>query len=79
MQVGIDADLGIAGIIEAAIFAHDASLGIGKADRGVAIFAKAFLGIPALKSGKNYATAYAFGCPTAPAVLLHSLHRRAGL
>src|SRR5450631_3203400 len=31
LQVGIDADLGIVGIIEAAIFPHDASIGIGKA------------------------------------------------
>ena len=32
LQVGIDANLSIVGILEAAIFAHDASLGIGKAD-----------------------------------------------
>ena len=32
LQVGIDANLGIVGIIEAALFAHDAGLGIGKAD-----------------------------------------------
>ena len=38
--------------------------------RGVAIFAKAFLGIPALKSGKNYATANAFGGPSRPASLV---------
>src|SRR5450631_1854152 len=32
LQVGIDANLGIVGIIEAAFFAHDASIGIGKTD-----------------------------------------------
>ena len=32
MQVCIGTDLGIVGIIEAAIFAHNASIGIGKAD-----------------------------------------------
>ena len=31
LQVGIDADSGIVGIIEAAVLAHDAGLGIGKA------------------------------------------------
>jgi hypothetical protein len=32
LHVSIDADLGITGIIEAAFLAHDAGLGIGKAD-----------------------------------------------
>jgi hypothetical protein len=32
LQVGIDADLGIVGIIKAAVLAHDAGLGIGKTD-----------------------------------------------
>jgi len=32
LQVGIDANLGIVGVLEVALFAHDASLGIGKAD-----------------------------------------------
>jgi hypothetical protein len=32
LQVGIDADLGSVGIIEAAVLAHDAGLDIGKAD-----------------------------------------------
>ncbi len=34
--------------------------------RGVAIFAKAFLGFPAQKRGKNYATTNACGCPSRP-------------
>ena len=34
--------------------------------RGVAIFAKAFLGVHAQKSGKNHATANACGCPSRP-------------
>ena len=39
-------------------------------ERGVAIFAKAFLGVHAQKSGKNHATANACGCPSRPASLV---------
>jgi hypothetical protein len=37
-----------------------------KSNRGVAIFAKTFMGIPAHKIGKNYATANACGGPSRP-------------